>query len=183
MARTPFPMSISKVNDMLICKEVRCCCIYDNQTLKISIFCSYYCIIRRLCSVRHPSVGFSKCHTFCTFEIWEIWHFCVKVSNIATNFVVKRCKYKYWIAFCRCSRVIWIASERKANFHAPLMQYKYETILISKFGKLNQMLLIVYTFWKHSYEMNIVFQRFGWLRAHNRECMVLKLDLDYKQQT
>ena len=31
-------MPISKVNDMLICKEVRCCCIYDNQTLKISIF-------------------------------------------------------------------------------------------------------------------------------------------------
>ena len=46
--------------------------------------------------------------------------FYIKVSNIATSFVVKRCKYKYWIAFCRCSRAIWIASERKANFHAPL---------------------------------------------------------------
>ena len=43
--------------------------------------------------------------------------FCVKVSNTATNFVVKRCKYKY---FCLCSRAIWIASERKANFHAQL---------------------------------------------------------------
>ena len=116
-------MSISKVNGMQMCKEVRCCCIYDNQTLKMSIFCSYYLhwITPRLCSVRHPSgAGCSKCFTFCTFEIWEIWHFCVKVSNTTTNFVVKRCKYKYWIAFCRCSRAIWIASERKANFHEPL---------------------------------------------------------------
>ena len=42
MARTPFPLSILKVhvNDMKICKEVRCCCIYDNQTLQISIFCT-----------------------------------------------------------------------------------------------------------------------------------------------
>ena len=52
--------------------------------------------------------------------------FCVKVSNIATNFVVKRCKYKYWIAFCRCSRAIWIASERRANFHAPLIHMARE---------------------------------------------------------
>ena len=89
----------------------------------MSIFSSYYLhwITRRLCSVRHPSgAGCSKCLTFCMFEIWEIWHFCVKVSNTATNFVVKRCKSKYWIAFCRCSRAIWIASEWKANFHAPL---------------------------------------------------------------
>ena len=28
--------------------------------------------------------------------------------------------FRHWIAFCRCSRAIWIASERKANFHAPL---------------------------------------------------------------
>ena len=123
MNRTPFRMSISKVNDMYICKEVSSCCIYDNQTLKISISCSYFLhwITRRLCSVRHPPcAGCSKCLTFCTFEIWEIWHFCVKVNNTATNFVVNRCKYKYWIAFCRCSRAIWIASDRKANFHAPL---------------------------------------------------------------
>ena len=105
------------------CKEVRCCCIYYYQTLKISIFCSYYVhwITRRLCLVRHPSAaGCSKCLAFSTFEIWEICHFCVKVGNSTTNFVVKRCKYKYWIAFCRCSRAIWIASERIANFHAPL---------------------------------------------------------------
>ena len=103
------------------CKEVTCCCIYDNQNLKISIFCTgSHCgfvqfVIRLL-------EGYSKCLTFCTFEIWEIWHSCVKVSNIATNFVVKRCKYKYmyWIAFCRCSRAIWIASERTANSHAQL---------------------------------------------------------------
>ena len=103
------------------CKEVRCCSIYDNQTFKISIFCSYclHWITSRLCTVRHPSpAGCSKSLTFCRFEIWEIWHFCVKVSNITTNFVVKRCKYKYWIAFCRCSRAIWIASERIANFQA-----------------------------------------------------------------
>ena len=107
------------------CKEVRCCCIYDNQTLKISIFCSYFLhwITPRLCSVRHPSACwlFLLSH-FCTFEIWEIWHFCVKVSNIATNFIVKRCKYKYWIAFCWCSRAIWIASDWIANFHAPLIK-------------------------------------------------------------
>ena len=73
-------------------------------------------------SFRNPSgAGCSKFLTFCTFEIWEIWYFCVKVSNTATNFVVKRCEYKYWIAFCRCSRAIWIASDRKANFHAPLL--------------------------------------------------------------
>ena len=77
-------------------------------------------ITRRLCSVRHPSAGCYKCLTFCTFEIWEIWHFCIKVSNITTNFVVKICKYKYWITFCQCSRAIWIASERTANVHAPL---------------------------------------------------------------
>ena len=68
----------------------------------ISIFCLYYLhwITRRLFSVRHPSgAGCSKCLTFCTCEIWEIWHFCVKESNTTTNFVVKRCKYKYWIAF------------------------------------------------------------------------------------
>ena len=97
------------------CKEVRCCCTYDNQTLKISIFCSYYLnwITRRICSVRRPSAaGCSKCLTFCSRDMT----FCVKVSNIATNFVVKRCKYKYWIAFCRFSRVIWIASERRAIF-------------------------------------------------------------------
>ena len=42
----------------LLHKEVRCCCIYDNQTLKISIFCSYYLhwTQRRLCLqiVIHP---------------------------------------------------------------------------------------------------------------------------------
>ena len=36
-------------------------------------------------------------------------HFCVKVNNIAINLVAKRCKYKYWITFCLCSRAIWIA--------------------------------------------------------------------------
>ena len=110
-------MSISKVNDMYICKEVRCCCIYDNQTFKLSIFCSYdlHWITRRLFPVPHPSVaGCSKCLSSCTFKIWEIWHFFVKVSNTTTNFVVKR--LRYWIAFCRCSRAIWIASERKENW-------------------------------------------------------------------
>ena len=81
-------------------------------------------ITRRLCSVRHPSASCSKCLTFCTFEIWEIWHFCVKVSNIAKNFVLKRCKYKYWIAFCRCSRAIWIASERIA-YAVHLIYYSF----------------------------------------------------------
>ena len=121
----PCPMSISKGNDMynVDCTDARCCCIYDNQTLKILIFCSYHLhwITWRLCSVRHPSAaGCSNCLTFCRFKLWNIWHFCDKVSNIATNFVVKRCKYKYRIAFCRCLRAIWMASERIANFHAPL---------------------------------------------------------------
>ena len=59
MTRTPFPVSISKVNDIKICKEVRCCCSYDNQTFKILIFCSYYlhCITQRLRSIRHSSAG------------------------------------------------------------------------------------------------------------------------------
>ena len=78
---------------------------------------SLHWITRRLCSVRHPSgAGCSKCLTFCTFEIWDIWHFCVKVSNTTTDFVVKRCKYKYWIAIFRCSSAIWIASERSIKF-------------------------------------------------------------------
>ena len=51
--------------------------------------------------------------------------FCVKVSNIATTFVVKRCKYKYWIAFCRCSRLSWIASERIANFYLLFFPKQY----------------------------------------------------------
>ena len=65
----------------LDCKKVRCCCIYNNQTLKISIFYLYYLnwITRRICSVRRLSAaGCSKCLTFCTFEIWEIWHFVLK---------------------------------------------------------------------------------------------------------
>ena len=33
--------------------------------------------------------------------------------------------FKHWMAFCRCSRAIWIASERKANFHAPHNTYIY----------------------------------------------------------
>ena len=120
MARTPFPMSISNVNDMLICKGVRCCCIYDNQTLKISIFGQYYLhwITRRLFSIHNLSgAGCSKCITFCTFEIWEIWHFCVKVSNTSTNFVVKRCKYKYMrcIQFAFLSDAIHIAHEHWQN--------------------------------------------------------------------
>ena len=41
-------MSISNVNGMKICKEVRSCCIYDNQTLKnvnllVVLFALDYC--------------------------------------------------------------------------------------------------------------------------------------------
>ena len=105
---------------------------------------------RRLCSVHHPSAaGCSKYLTFCTFEIWEIWHFCVKlkVSNIATNFVVKRCKYKYWIAFCcvftghmncigknsklSCTAyaVHLICSSFRCNSYGPWTQTKFDSML------------------------------------------------------
>ena len=53
--------------------KVRCCCINDNETFKISIFYSYYLnwITRRFVQfvVRQLLAGCSKCITFCTFEI------------------------------------------------------------------------------------------------------------------
>ena len=88
----------------------------------------------RLCSVRHPSgAGCSKClFVRLKSERYDIF---VLKSNTATYFVVKRCKYKYWIAYCRCSHVIWIASERKANFHA----------------QVRQCMKICFSFWCNSY--------------------------------
>ena len=59
-----------------------------------------------------------------------MWH-CVKVSNIATNFVVKRCKYKYWIAFCRCSRanaVHLICFSFRCNSYGPWTPTKCDSM-------------------------------------------------------
>ena len=47
-----------------------------------------------------------NCHSFRWDNLWNV--------HPQTDSV------ELLIAFCRCSRAIWIASERKANFHAPL---------------------------------------------------------------
>ena len=67
------------------CKEVRCCCIYDNQTLKYQSFIRIIWTGSHgwICSVRRPSAtGCSKCLNFCTFEIWGLGQHFVFRSNI-----------------------------------------------------------------------------------------------------
>ena len=74
------------------------------HTLHRNNYWNKYPIIRTAVHVcTFLAAGCSKCLTLCMLEIWEIWLLWVKVSNIATNFVVKRCKYKYSIPFCCCA--------------------------------------------------------------------------------
>ena len=48
----------------------------------------------------------------CTVSLIQNVMLVINHFSIAYNTI---CSFKHWIAFCRCSRAIWIASERRAN--------------------------------------------------------------------
>ena len=84
-----------------------------------------------LFALDHKAALFSSssvCWLFLVSYFLYVWNlreitFFVLKSAISWQTLLQKdvhCKYKYWIAFCRCSRAIWIASERIANFHALL---------------------------------------------------------------
>ena len=81
------------------------------KTFPVFDFCIYHYDLFSmvvLCSLNPPPLSHTHTTTKNTGSMFA--YFLVKKSE--TRFHT----FRHWIAFCRCSRAIWIASERKANY-------------------------------------------------------------------